>query len=113
MGSFVVDTYKVRVELSRRGQPATTVHTRVLEPQGGKEYHGITPRANLFFATDWDAWAGAPVAGFLSLINPYQPLLACWLPSGEYVLFYDLIRSEEPVTLFYEELHGNPYETNA
>jgi hypothetical protein len=111
MGSFLVDSYKVRVEVSRGGSPVVTSRVRLLELRSAMEFHGIVEQANLVFATNWDSWSGSPVAGYYSTFNPLQPVLSAWLPSAEYPLFYDIVRSEKPVTLSYQELHGAPYET--
>ena len=65
-------------------------------------YHGIVERAMLNFSTYWDNWSGTPVVGYYSVANPYQPLLTAWLPSNEFSFWYDVLRAEKPLTLFYD-----------
>src|SRR4029079_10605974 len=101
MPSFVVDTYKVRLMLQRIGNPPTTVRTKMIEIASTPLFHGIIVRANLAFATTWDNWSGSPVVGYYSDSNPLQPLLTGWLPSSEYSYWYDVLRAERPLTVFY------------
>jgi hypothetical protein len=101
MSSFLVDSYKARLELVRSGNPVITTRNRILEIASVQQYHGIVERAVLNFSTTWDNWAGTPAVGFYSIANPYQPVLTGWLPSTEYTFWYDMLRSEKPLTFFY------------
>jgi hypothetical protein len=102
MGSFAVESYKVRLEIQRAGSTSiVTMRNRILEIVSVPEFHGIVERAVLNFSTSWDSWSGSPVAGFYNLSNPLQPVLTGWLPSSEFEFWYDVLRSEKPLTLFY------------
>ena len=101
MPSFLVDSYKARLELVRGGNPVVTTRNRILEIASVQQYHGIVERAVLNFSTRWDNWSTTPAVGFYSMSNPYQPVLTGWLPSTEYSFWYDLLRSEKPLTFFY------------
>jgi hypothetical protein len=101
MSSFLVDSYRVRLEVERVGNPVVTVRNRILEIISVAEFHGIVERAVLNFSSSFDNWSGSPVAGFYSVSNPLQPVLTGWLPSSEFSLWYDVLRSEKPLTLFY------------
>jgi hypothetical protein len=101
MTSFLIASYKIRLELQRQGDPVTTRRARVLEIASVPEYHGIVERAVLSFSTSWDAAFNAPVVGFYSTANKLQPVLTCWLPSSEFSYWYDVLRSEQPLTFFY------------
>ena len=76
MPSFLIESYKVRLELQRVGNPVVTHRNRIIEVVSVPLYHGIVERAMLNFSTYWDNWSGTPVVGFYSVANPYQPLLA-------------------------------------
>jgi|SRR5581483_3799225 len=102
MGSFLVASYKVRLELQRSGNPVVTTRNRILEIASVPEAHGIVETALLIFSTTWDNWAGTPAVGFYSVFNPLQPVLSAWLPSSEFSFWYDVLRSERPLTFFYD-----------
>jgi hypothetical protein len=102
MPSFLIESYKVRLELQRVGNPPVTHRNRIIEVASVPLYHGIVERAMLNFSTNWDNWSGSPVVGFYSMTNPYQPVLTGWLPSSEFPLWYDVLRAEKPLTLFYD-----------
>jgi hypothetical protein len=53
------------------------------------------------FSTTWDNWQNTPAVGYLNTMNPLQPVLGCWLPSSEFSFWYDVLRSEKPLTFFY------------
>ncbi|HEU0172670.1 MAG TPA: hypothetical protein VFV58_00275 [Blastocatellia bacterium] len=102
MPSFLIDSYRLRLEILRQGSPVATHRNRIIEIVSVPEFHGIVERAVLNFSTFWDNWSGTPVVGFYSTLNPLQPVLSGWLPSSEYAFWYDVLRSEKPLTLFYE-----------
>ena len=102
MPSFLIESYKVRLELQRFGNPVVTHRNRIIEVVSVPLYHGIVERAMLNFSTYWDNWSGSPVVGYYSVANPYQPLLTAWLPSNEFSFWYDVLRAEKPLTLFYD-----------
>jgi hypothetical protein len=102
MDGFQIDSYKVRLEIVRSGDPAVTHRNRAIEVASVTQYHGIVVRAMLNFSTYWDSWAGIPVVGYFNSVNPYQPVLSCWLPSVEYSFWYDVLRSEKPLTFYYD-----------
>lgn len=101
MPSFLIDSYKVRLEILRQGNPVVTHRSRILEIASVPLFHGIVELAMLNFSTMWDNWSGTPAAGFYNTSNPFQPVLYGWLPSSEYPFWYDVLRSEKPLTLFY------------
>ena len=101
MPSFLIESYKLRLEILRQGNPVVTHRNRILEIASVPQFHGIVERAILNFSTFWDNWAVTPVVGFYSTFNPLQPILNGWLPSSEYPFWYDVLRSEKPLTLFY------------
>jgi len=101
MGSFLVASYKVRLELRRAGTPVVTTRNRIIEITSVVETHGIVETALLNFSTTWDNWQNTPAVGFLNTMNPLQPVLGCWLPSTEFSFWYDVLRSEKPLTFFY------------
>jgi hypothetical protein len=111
MPSFLIDTYKLRLEILRQGNPVVTHRHRMLEIASVPQFHGIIERAFLNFSTLWDNWAGTPAVGYYDTHNPYQPVLTGWMPSSEYAFWYDVLRSEKPLTLFYEitPIGGAPY----
>jgi hypothetical protein len=102
MPSFLIESYKLRLELQRVGNPPVTHRNRIIEVASIPLYHGIVERAMLNFSTYWDNWSGSPVVGFYSMTNPYQPVLTGWLPSSEFSFWYDVLRTEKPLTLFYD-----------
>lgn len=102
MPSFLIQSYKVRLELLRVGNPVVTHRNRIIEVVSAPLYHGIVERAMLNFSTYWDNWSGTPAVGYYNTVNPYQPVLAGWLPSAEYSFWYDVLRAEKPLTLFYD-----------
>jgi len=51
MASFLIDSYKVRVEIQRAGSPVVTTRNRILEIVSVPEFHGIVERAVLNFST--------------------------------------------------------------
>jgi hypothetical protein len=101
MGSFLVDSYKVRLELQRSGNPVVTTRNRIIEITSVMEAHGIIETAMLFFSTTWDNWQNTPAVGFLNSTNLLRPVVTCWLPSAEYSFWYDVLRSEKPLTFVY------------
>lgn len=103
MPSFVIESYKVRLELQRVGNPIVTYRNRIIEVASVRLSHGIVERAMLNFSTSFDNWtSGSPVVGIYSTANPLQPLLFAWLPSNEFSFWYDVLRAEKPLTLFYD-----------
>ena len=102
MPSFLIDSYKVRLELERVGNPVVTHRNRIIEVASAPLYHGIIERAVLNFSTRWDNWAATPAIGYYNTLNPYQPVLAGWLPSTEYSFWYDVLRAEKPLTFYYD-----------
>jgi hypothetical protein len=111
MSSFLIDSYKIRLELLRVGNPVVTHRNRIIDISSVMQFHGIVERAMLNFSTYWDNWSGSPTVGFYSTNNPYQPVLTGWFPSSEYSFWYDVLRSEKPLTLFYDvtPIGGAPY----
>ena len=103
MSSFLIDSYKLRLEILRVGNPVVTHRNRILEIVSVPQFHGIVERAVLNFSTFWDNWSGgSTVVGYLDTGNPWQPVLLGWLPSSEYEFWYDVVRSEKPLTLFFD-----------
>jgi hypothetical protein len=102
MQSFLIASYKLRLEIERVGSPVATRRNRIIEIAGLPQYHGIVLRAVLSFSTSWDSWTGTPTVGYFNTSNPYQPVIHGWLPSSEYPLWYEVLRAEKPLTFFYE-----------
>jgi len=111
MPSFLIDSYRVRLELERIGNPAVTHRNRIIELASPQLYHGIVERAILNFSTRWDNWVTPAVVGFYNITNPYQPMLSGWLPAAEYSFWYDVLRAEKPLTFYYDitSIGGAPY----
>jgi hypothetical protein len=115
MPTFPVESYKVRVEIERAGTPPVkTLHNRVLEVVSPVQFHGIVERAVLYFSTRWDNWTSPAVAGYLDQTNPYQPRLTGWFPAADFSLFYEVLRSESPLYVFYDlaPIGGASYVSN-
>lgn len=102
MPSYLIDTYKLRLEIQRYGNPVTTHRHRIVEIASVPQFHGIVERAVLNFSTQWDSWSSTPAVGYLSTSNPLQPTLWGWLPSTEFAFWYDVLRTERPLTFFYD-----------
>jgi hypothetical protein len=100
MGSFLIDSYKLRLELVRSGNPVVSTRNRIIELTASPVIIGIMERAVLAFSTGYDNWVGTPAAGFYDSSNPLQPRITGWLPSSEYSLWYDVLRSEKPLVFF-------------
>jgi hypothetical protein len=100
MASFQVEAYRVRLDIQRVGNPVVTQRNRILEiigiPAAGS---GIVERAVLNFSTSWDDWTQGSVVGIHNVANPAQPVLTGWMPSSEFPFWYDVLRSERPLTL--------------
>jgi len=101
MSSFLIASYNLRLELQRVGNPVNTVRNRVLEIVSVPEFHGIIERAVLNFSTSFDNWQTSPVVGYYSTANLLRPVITGWLPSSEYSFWYDVLRSEKPLTFSY------------
>lgn len=104
MPEIEIERYKARVELQRfaSGGSTETRLNRVLELESPRLAHGIVVRVILSFSTFFDGWSGTPVVGFYSVSNPSAPLVAGWLPHREFEYYYDLVRNERPIFVFYE-----------
>lgn len=101
--SFVIESYKLRLEIERVGNPAVTHRSHIIEIVSPPQSHGIVERAVLNFSTYWDGWTGSTAAvGYYSTATPNQPVVHGWLPSIEYSFWYDVLRSEKPLTFVYE-----------
>ena len=66
MPSFLIDWYKVRLELERVGNPVVTHRNRIIEVASAPLYHGIIERAVINFSTRWDNWAATPAIGCIT-----------------------------------------------
>jgi hypothetical protein len=109
MRSFSVQAYKVRLEIRRvGGDPVDTWRWRILEIIGPREYHGLVEIAVLYFGSSWDDWSGPAQTGIYDNSNPYQPVVKGYLPSSEFEFWYDVLRSEKPLTFFYNLLQEPP-----
>ncbi|MCA1603735.1 MAG: hypothetical protein LC776_19540 [Acidobacteria bacterium] len=102
MPSFLIDSYKLRLEILRQGNPVVTHRNRIIEIASVRQFHGIVERAMLNFSTLWDNWSGTPAVGYYSTFNPLEPVLSAWLPTTEYAFWYDVLRTEKPLTFFYD-----------
>ena len=103
MNSFKIETYKVRLEIERVGNPPVeTVRSRIIEIVSPALIHGIFDRAVLNFSSHWDNWQQPNVVGYYETSNAFRPVANCWLPSAEYSLWYDVLRAETPLWFFYE-----------
>jgi hypothetical protein len=94
MGSFLIDSYKLRLELIRTRNPVVTTRYRIIELTASPVIIGIMERAVLAFSTVMISGSGRPAIGFLRLVESLQPRITGWLPSSEYSLWYDVLRSE-------------------
>lgn len=111
MASFEVATYKLRVEISRAGDPVRTTRNRIIELESLPMAHGIVARALLSFSSQFDGWSGAPAAGYLDDRDRLRPRLVGWFPADEFPYWYDVLRSESPVSVIYNmrEINGASY----
>src|SRR5262245_11456814 len=112
MPSFGVGTYKVSLNLMRVGaNPVVTHRRRLIEIAGIPDSAGVAERAVLDFSTYWDNWSTPAVVGFHNTSNAMQPVLYGWLPSSEYALWYDVLRSEQPLFIFFDitQIGGSDY----
>lgn len=108
MGTFTVASYRVRVELTRVGSGAvTTVRNRILELASAPEAHEIVETALLNFSTSFESWSGSGVVGYYAGTLT-RPVLYGWLPASEFTLWYDVVRSEQPLTLSYTTQNDVP-----
>ena len=57
-------------------------------------------RAVLEFSTGYDNWS-SPVVGYYDTTNHLDPKISGWLPLTEYSFWYDVLRSEKPLTFYY------------
>jgi hypothetical protein len=108
MESFEVESYKVRLMISRYGLPQSGIPTRfwldrIIELTSQPQYHGIVERAFLSFFTGFDLQHGDEnVVGRIDVTtDPYKPVIYGWLPSNEYSFWYELLRAERPLTFEY------------
>jgi hypothetical protein len=102
MPSFLIESYKLRTEIQRFGSPVVTRRNRIIEIVSPPVFHSIVTRALLNFSTDWESWSGPAAVGHYTTTNPAEPSLGCWLPASEYPFWYDVLRSERPLSFFYE-----------
>jgi hypothetical protein len=100
MPAINIASYTVSTGLQRPG--GTTQHERVIELRSEALYHGITWRILLAFHTNFGSWSGSPVAGYMNLFDPAHPVIAAWLGLGEFPIYYDLVRGEQPLVFTYE-----------
>ncbi len=101
MDSYEIETYKVRTEIARSGNPVRTLRNRILELDGAGMAHGIVLKGLITFSSSFNSWSGTPASGFYADSNPLNPRIFGWLPSNEFSYWYDLVRSESPVRLYY------------
>lgn len=101
MAGFLIASYKVRLELFRSGNPVVTHRNRIIEIVSVMQFHGIVERAVLNFSTKFDNF-NVPAMATYNASNPFAPLIAGWLPSTEFSFWYDILRNENPLTLFYD-----------
>ena len=73
MAGFLIDSYKVRLEIERFGKPVVTRQNRIIEIVSGVLHAGIVERAFLSFSTRWDNWSTTQAVGYYNVMNPYQP----------------------------------------
>ena len=93
MGSFLIDSCKLRLELVRTRNPVVTTRNRIIELTASPVIIGIMERAVLAFSTVMISGSRRPAIGFLRLVESLQPRITGWLPSSEYSLWYDVLRS--------------------
>lgn len=100
MPMFEVETYKVSSSLQRF--TGETRPSRVLEMTGPVLYHGIQNRATFAFSSFFDGVWTSPVAGYLTDGGFSGLVVTGWFPLAEFSYYYDILRSERPVHVFYE-----------
>jgi hypothetical protein len=102
MPTFSIEKYKVASYLWR-SKTGTNLE-RVLEMAGPVLYHDIQNHAVFAFASYFNipVW-NEPVAGYLTGGGTVQGLSVIgWFPVAEFSDYYDILRSERPVHVFYE-----------
>ena len=70
MGSFLIDSYKLRLELVGTRNPVVTTRNRIIELTASPVIIGIMERAVLAFSTVMISGSGTPAIGFYDSSNP-------------------------------------------
>jgi len=100
MGSFLIDSYKLRLELVRTRNPVVTTRNRIIELTASPVIIGIYGARRVGFFDGYDKWVGNAGHRILRLVESLQPRITGWLPSSEYSLWYDVLRSENRWSFF-------------
>ncbi len=100
--NFEVESYRASTSIQRFA--SRTRIGRVLELRSYPLYHGIRERAVLSFSTSFDVFT-SPVVGHLSH-GPSCSQVVGWLPLAEFGFYYELLRSERPIYLFFDTRPG-------
>jgi len=103
MPNFEIQTYKVSAQLERF--PGEIRRSRLLEMTGPVLAHGIQNRATFafsdFFGSPSDAPYANQVVGYL-VDGGFSGLsVSGWFPADEFEYFYDIVRSERPISVRY------------
>lgn len=100
MPKFEVESYKVSTYLERFA--GETRPTRVLEMKGPVLYHGIQNRASFAFSSAFSGVWSDPVVAYLTDGGFAGLSIAGWFPVSEFSYYYDIVRAERPINVFYE-----------
>src|SRR5215831_8520442 len=109
MGSFLVSSYKMLIGSERwggnYGYPLQTTSYYNLEIFGV-----VSGRASIGFASDWLDYAADPRAlGIVKTSSDLETTVFAQLPTEEFSLWHEVLRSEKPLTLFYRySFFGGP-----
>jgi hypothetical protein len=103
MPLFEIVHYKVSSYLRRSDLPGRVVpqFERVLEMTGPTLYHGIRNKATFAFASTFNSFT-EPIAGFVQSERTGGLFVVGWFPVAEFTYYYDILRSERPVSVLYE-----------
>lgn len=107
MPYFQIETYEVSSYLVRPS--GITRPNRLLRMTGPVLYHGIQNRAAFGFSPSFGGTWGSPVAGYLTNPNYAGLSLVGWFPLSEFEYYYDILRSEKPLHVFYEMREPGTY----
>ena len=99
MPAVEIETYKVSTRLQRvRGE---TRVSRLLELVDPVLHHGIQNRAAFAYNTTFDGVWDNPDAGYLTDGGFDGLSVVGWFPVREFGTYYDIVRSERPVSVTY------------
>jgi hypothetical protein len=108
MPTFEIESYKVSSEIKRTWETDGAIDlnrethlNRILEMVGPVLFPGIQNRAAFMFSTSYDPTWWYP-GHITDPAGPPGLVLHAGFPLGEFSYYYDILRSERPLHVFYE-----------